>query len=351
MILHDTDHRLGLIEFGILIPVHDSRASKTFQKLLADPELGPAASRWHLSRIPRSIDRRDLLRVHSETYVHRLFSDALESEIIRTYELIDETGNYHRYDPQRASLPMTALFARILNRVAGTFHCCEIAVREGFCFYFGGGMHHAHRDFGHGFCPLNDIVIAARKMQAEKNISSIWIIDVDAHKGDGTAALTVDDPSIVTLSIHMAEGWPLDQPPMDAAGSPHPSFIPSDIDIPIEKKENRQYVKRLDEGLQQLDRYPAPGLAIVVSGSDPYDKDELPSAFDLKLSLDQLMSRDQLVYRFLQRRKIPAAYLMSGGYGPHSWRVYTQFLKWALRDRLHPDEDSLKGERHVVPKP
>ena len=34
-----------------------------------------------------------------------------------------------------------------------------------------------------------DIVIAARKLQFEKKVKSVWIIDVDAHKGDGTAAL------------------------------------------------------------------------------------------------------------------------------------------------------------------
>jgi hypothetical protein len=25
---------------------------------------------------------------------------------------------------------------------------------------------------------------------------------------------------------------------------------------------------------------------------------------------------------------------MAGGYGPESWKVYTQFLEWALLDRL-----------------
>ena len=74
-------------------------------------------------------------------------------------------------------------------------------------------------------------------------------------------------------------------------------------------------------------------MAIVVSGADPYAEDELPSAFDLQLSLDALLQRDHLVYRFLAERRIPTAYLMAGGYGSHSWRVYTQFLKWALRKR------------------
>lgn len=77
-----------------------------------------------------------------------------------------------------------------------------------------------------------------------------------------------------------------------------------------------------------------PDLAIVVCGSDPYEDDELPSTAGLKLSLEQLLQRDQLVYTFLKERDIPKAYVMAGGYGKNSWRVYTQFLQWALPDHL-----------------
>ena len=48
----------------------------------------------------------------------------------------------------------------------------------------------------------------------------------------------------------------------------------------------------------------------------------------------KLFERDRLVYRFLKQRQIPMAYLMAGGYGDHSWEVYTQFLQWALVDQL-----------------
>jgi hypothetical protein len=75
---------------------------------------------------------------------------------------------------------------------------------------------------------INDIVIAARKMQAEKGIEKIWVIDTDAHKGDGTAAITAGDDTIVTLSVHMASGWPLDGPQTLSNGTDNPALIPSD---------------------------------------------------------------------------------------------------------------------------
>jgi acetoin utilization deacetylase AcuC-like enzyme len=228
------------------------------------------------------------------------------------------------------------MFDRTLSMVAGTVQCCRLALKEKFCFAFSGGMHHGQKDFGNGFCMLNDIVIAIHKLQAEQLIRSAWVIDTDAHKGDGTAALTRGDKSITTLSIHMGQSWPLDGEKYDTAGHLNPSFIDSDIDIPMSPGEDHLYVERLREGLIILASYPKPDLAVVVSGVDPFEKDELPSTSDLKLSLEQLLERDQLVYRFLKGRGIPAAFLMAGGYGENSWKVYAQFLEWALLDRLNP---------------
>ena len=206
MIIYDQEEKMTLYEFGIEIPVSDSRVSKTFEKLRSHRILGERIHEWHINKVEEKISRTDLLRVHSKGFVKTLYSDQLEDEIIRTYELIDSKGRYHRYDPAKASMPLTDLFERILNKVSGTVQCCRVALENGFCFYFGGGMHHAQKDYGNGFCLLNDIAIALRKLQAEKVIKQAWIIDVDAHKGDGTAALTEGDDSVTTLSIHMAKG-------------------------------------------------------------------------------------------------------------------------------------------------
>jgi acetoin utilization deacetylase AcuC-like enzyme len=334
VILYDPSQRHSLREFGIDIPVLDSRAAETFARLCAHPVLGPKKPLWHIARIEEDIRREDLLRAHTGDYVARLFSSRLESEIIRTYELIDARGNPFRYRPRDAELPLTALFGRILKRVAGTAQGCRSALEHGFCFYFGGGMHHAQQDHGAGFCLVNDVVIALRKLQAERRIRSAWVIDVDAHKGDGTAAITAGDETIVSLSIHMARGWPLDQPEHDAAGRPNPSFIASDIDLPVAAGEEALYLERLQQGLERLDGFPPPQLALVVCGSDPYALDELPSTAGLRLSLPQLLERDRMVYAFLNARRIPGAWVMAGGYGSNSWRVYTQFLEWALLERL-----------------
>jgi acetoin utilization deacetylase AcuC-like enzyme len=336
MILLYLDRKnIELIKYGILIPISPDKANKVIEHL-NKLDLFKDNKRKILKKFrSNKIRKKDLLRVHSREYVGRLYSKELENEILKTYELIDSNGNPYRYDPSIAVLPLKRLFKTILYRVTGTYLCLKYALKSGFCFYLSGGMHHAKRDYGEGFCVLNDAVIAIRKLQAEGRIKTVWIIDVDVHKGDGTAALTENDTSIITLSVHMAKGWPLDKKKYNKNGNLEPSFIPSNIDIPIKIGEDDKYNSKLEKGLNKLEKdYDSPDIAVILSGSDPYELDELESSSGIKLSLKQLFERDKLIYNFLKEKNIPQACLMAGGYGKNSWRVHSQFLEWVIEERV-----------------
>lgn len=323
----------NLRQFGILVPVFDTRATRTLKQLHDHPLIGPHMEAI-LEKAPREkVNRKDLERVHSRGYVERLYSAGLEEALLEAFELIDERGEYNRYDPSLAVRSLKDLFDVQLTRTGGSLRAMRLALGEESSFFFGGGFHHAHAGFGHGFCLINDIVIGIRRLQHEGVIEKAWVIDTDAHKGDGTAALTAEDDSIATLSIHMAGGWPLDLPERGPDGKAHPSHTPSTVDIPIAEGEEAAYCGRLAAGLTKLQSFiPDPDLAVVVYGADPYAKDGLPSAKRLSLSLAQMKQRDRTVYDFLRERSIPAAYLMAGGYGPDVWEVYYQFLEWVLEN-------------------
>lgn len=332
---------MPLRDYGILIPAAADRGERILDGLrarvvaLPDEEarrIGDESS-WLLGPDGTEVTREDLERVHDPAYVERLFTDGLEAVLVAVFELVDEAGNYHRYDPALATRPLREMFAGSLRGLAGTVQCGREALRRGFCFYLGGGAHHGHYSFGHGFCVVNDAVIALRKLQAEGAIRTAWVIDIDAHKGDGTAALTHGDESIRTLSVHMARGWPLDLPDRLPDGSPHPSFVPSDIDVPIEAGEEHRYVPLLGAALAELASGPPPDIAYVLDGSDPYERDALPSTAGLALSLDQMLARDLLVYETLRRLRVPQAWLMAGGYGEFSWEPYPPFLLEVARNR------------------
>ncbi len=63
-----------------------------------------------------------------------------------------------------------------------------------------GGMHHAMRARGAGFCIYNDIAVAvAAAVAAGKRVA---YVDLDAHHGDGVQAIFYDDPRVLTISVH-----------------------------------------------------------------------------------------------------------------------------------------------------
>lgn len=334
MVLYNPSGRVPLIEFGIEIPVLPDRAAQVLAGLRADADLAARESEWLVGPDGSELSEEDVLRVHSPAYTRRVFGPEVDQVMIEVFELIDDRGNYHRYNPANARRPLSDLFGDWKRWMAGSYQVGKEALVRQFCFFLGGGAHHGHYDFGHGFCIFNDIVIAIRRLQAEDRIRTAWVIDVDAHKGDGTAALTDGDPSITTLSVHMGKGWPLDLPEFDDRGVRHPAFTPSDIDVPINPGESGDYLPRLEAALDRLDGYTRPDIAYVVDGADPYEHDELPSTAGLALTLDQMLERDLMIHGFLRSRGIPQAYLMSGGYGRRAWEPYPPFIGRVLRERL-----------------
>jgi acetoin utilization deacetylase AcuC-like enzyme len=360
-------------QYGIRLPMSPARSGKILRRLEEGRggfpllSLGEAAKGLGLDS--PLLSRQDLERVHQREFVARLYNEnasggseaggSLERELLKTYELINPDGTYNRYEPDKALKPLEELFKTILYRVSGSYLACRLALEDrenlqkkipesisgkifhrGFCFYLGGGQHHGRYDSGSGFCILNDVILAARKIQAEGRGDLIWIVDVDAHKGDGSAELvkfsrdrgetfTGNDPEIITLSIHMASGWPLDAESLAKAEPGRAPLVESDIDIPIAQGEEALYIPRLIEGLGQLEKRSGarkPGLVIVVDGVDVYEKDGLASTALIALTGEQCLARDRLIFSFLRDRGLPSAWLMAGGYGEDAWEPTANFL-------------------------
>jgi len=321
MIIYSPESIPNLLDFGIEIPLNADRSQKVFENFRGHPEK---------ILIPKllPIDKNEMLLAHNKDFSENLFNENADREIIKCYELMDEKGNFNRYNPNIQKYPFKDLVNKILLQAAGSKYSMEVALKTGFSFFLGGGLHHAMTFGGRGFCLVNDIVIGIRSLQKNKKIKTAWVIDVDAHKGCGTAEITQADDSIKTLSIHMGSGWPLEGPKNNQNGDLYPWFIPSDLDIPIEEGEESLYLTKLKEGLLKLEG--PPDLAVIVCGSDPFEKDELASTAKLKLNLSQLLERDLLIYKFFKKLGVPQCYLMSGGYGSESHKVYSQFLEKIL---------------------
>jgi len=62
--------------------------------------------------------------------------------------------------------------------------------------------HHAQSDQIEGFCYLNNVAIAAKKLLTTDKVESVAIIDWDVHHGNGTQEIFYDNSEVLYLSVH-----------------------------------------------------------------------------------------------------------------------------------------------------
>jgi acetoin utilization protein AcuC len=64
-----------------------------------------------------------------------------------------------------------------------------------------GGLHHAMPGRASGFCVYNDISVAIAWL-LENGAERVAYVDVDVHHGDGVERAFLDDPRVLTISLH-----------------------------------------------------------------------------------------------------------------------------------------------------
>jgi acetoin utilization deacetylase AcuC-like enzyme len=233
--------------------------------------------------IPELARDEEILLAHQPAYFGRVMDGSLSEREIR-----------------RIGLPWSPeLVARTRCSIGGSISACRVALQEGIAINLGGGTHHAHHDFGSGYCIFNDCAIAARTMQVEGHAGKIVILDCDVHQGDGTSAIFANNPSVFTFSIHGQRNFPYHK-------------RQSDLDIALEDgTTDKAYLRALQSGLIHVFDIFQADLGIYLAGADPYIDDRLGR---LALTKKGLLKRDRLVIQSCQQAGIPLAIVMAGGY-------------------------------------
>lgn len=205
-----------------------------------------------------------------------------------------------------------AMVERSRRSVGASIAAARAALATGFSVNLAGGTHHAHADRGSGFCVFNDVVVAARMMQAEQQRLhqrplAVAVIDLDVHQGNGTASLCRSDDTIYTLSMHGENNFP---------------FCKESSDLDVELPDgcgDAEYLAALDVALDRMWCHHArasqdgsPGLIFFLAGADPHEGDRLGR---LKLTAGGLAERDRRVFAAALDRRVPVSVSMAGGYG------------------------------------
>ena len=226
--------------------------------------------------------REQLLSAHSETYLDSVLTGTVSPEIMR-----------------RIGLPWSeTLVARSRATVGGSLAAARAALQYGISGQLAGGTHHAHRDFGSGFCVFNDLAVTALTLLDEGQVSRVAIIDLDVHQGDGNAAILGADPRVFTLSVQGARNFPFRR-------------VPGTLDVELpDGTDDAAYLAALREPLARVLAF-RPDIVLYLSGADPLKEDTLGR---LSLTHAGLIDRDRTVFETFERAGIPISVAVGGGY-------------------------------------
>jgi acetoin utilization deacetylase AcuC-like enzyme len=213
-----------------------------------------------------------------------------------------ETGNLSKEQQTKLGLPWSeTLRQRSFLSPNGTLLAAQLALQTGVACHAAGGTHHAHWDFGAGFCVFNDLAYAARALIGMKLAKRILIFDCDVHQGDGTARILSKDKNIFTCSIHCAENYPAEK-------------AKSDLDFSIIKGSgDEDYLAALRQCLSEIDQTNfSPDLVIYDAAVDVHGQDKLGL---LEMTSEGIEQRDQDILSHFKERQVPITTTIGGGYG------------------------------------
>ncbi|MCK0169304.1 class II histone deacetylase [Jannaschia sp. S6380] len=124
--------------------------------------------------------------------------------------------------------------------------------------------HHCLPDRPNGFCLLANIALAIERARARDQCARVAVLDWDVHHGNGTEAIFLDDPDILTVSIHQERNYPLDTGGFDVRGAHG-----TNLNVPLPPGAgHRTYLAAMERLVLPAIRAHAPEIIIVACGLD-----------------------------------------------------------------------------------
>ncbi|MGF1542953.1 MAG: histone deacetylase [Parvularculaceae bacterium] len=224
----------------------------------------------------------DLQRAHDPAYVAAIDDGSIEPKAMRRIGF-----------PWSPQIPK-----RARATIGGAVAAARAALDDGISGQLAGGTHHAHYDFGAGYCVFNDFAVAALALLAERRLARVAIIDLDVHQGDGNAAILGPRPDVFVMSVHGEKNFPFRKPP-------------SDLDVALpDGAGDEAYLAAVERALPAVFAF-RPDLALYQAGVDPLKEDRLGR---MDLSSGGLMRRDQMVLGACRAAGVPVSMAIGGGY-------------------------------------
>ena len=262
----------------------EARFPRDRYQLLLDRLEGSEARRHMTVNHPNPVENDLLLLAHDADYVERFLAGELTEK-----------------EEKRIGLPpwTPAMIERTQVLLGGAVEATEHALRTGgFAGNMAGGTHHAHRDFGSGYCVFNDLAVCTLHALENLGVKRVAVVDLDVHQGDGTATILADERRACTISVHCSTNFPFRK-------------SVSDHDLPVAPESGDDvYLNTVREALDICVAF-EPDLILYQAGVDGLEADALGK---LKVSREGMRQRNHLVFETATSLGVPLVVFMGGGY-------------------------------------
>jgi acetoin utilization deacetylase AcuC-like enzyme len=239
---------------------------------------------------PRRATEVDLARVHTPEYIEKIRN-------MGAGELDPDT--YLSEGTFDAALHAAGAVMEAIDR------CNKGELERAFCAVRPPG-HHAEADQGMGFCIFNNVAVGARYAQSV-GYGRVFIVDFDAHHGNGTQHIFEEDDTVFYFSTHQYPYYPQTGRDMERGSGNGMGFT---YNVPIlAGSGNKDYLMVYQDILPGvIDRF-RPDIVLVSAGYDIHVND--PHA-NIRVSHEGIHGIVRSILHYCA--PCPAVFVLEGGY-------------------------------------
>ncbi len=250
-----------------------------------------AAGLWE--RLVHMSSRRagfeEIALVHSQTYIEK----------IKTFGVgcLDQ-DTYLSKDSLEAALYAAGSVIRAVEA------CRTGEAARIFCAVRPPG-HHAEADCGMGFCLFNNVAVGARYAR-KAGFRKVFIVDFDAHHGNGTQHIFEEDDTVFYFSTHQYPYYP-DSGKDCERGKGKGEGYTYNVQI-FRGSGDKEYLSVYQDIMPDLVRRFVPDIILVSAGYDIHVRD---SHADIRVTDEGIRG---IVRAILTSADVPMVFTLEGGY-------------------------------------
>ncbi len=270
---------------------HPDSGDRLVDVIIALKASGTWSNLAHIKPCRATFD--DVARVHTPEYIDRIMK-------FGAGELDPDT--YMSEDSLDAALHAAGAVMEAVNR------CRTAEIERAFCLIRPPG-HHAEADRAMGFCIFNNVAVGARYAQTI-GYNRVFIIDFDAHHGNGTQHIFEADDTVFYFSTHQHPYYPDTGKDMERGRGKGVGYT---YNVPIPAGSgNKDYFIVYQDILPGLISRFAPDIILVSAGYDIHVNDRHAN---IRVSHEGIRA---IVQGILTSWSVPMVFALEGGYDPAS---------------------------------